>query len=91
MTQNLVVGHEVMPADVQDTSLASYMEGIQSSICTTINITLDLIEQKIGTTHWLLLSLAMFTPILVFLHHYFQVTIPCKTDRQTGNTRNAAN
>jgi len=30
MTQNLVVGHEVVSADVQDTSLASYMEGIQS-------------------------------------------------------------
>jgi len=30
MTQNLVIGHEVVPADVQDTSLASYMEGIQS-------------------------------------------------------------
>ena len=29
-TQNLVVGHEVVPADVQDTSLASYVEGIQS-------------------------------------------------------------
>jgi len=29
-TQNLVVGHEVVPADVQDTSLVSYMEGIQS-------------------------------------------------------------
>jgi len=29
-TQNLVVGHEVVPADVQDTSLAPYMEGIQS-------------------------------------------------------------
>jgi len=24
------LGHEVVPADVQDTSLASYMEGIQS-------------------------------------------------------------
>jgi len=28
--QNFIVGHEVMPADVQDVSLATYMEGIQS-------------------------------------------------------------
>jgi len=29
MMQNFIVGHEVMPADVQDASLAPYMERIQ--------------------------------------------------------------
>jgi len=28
--QNFIVGHEVVPTDVQDASLATYMEGIQS-------------------------------------------------------------